>query len=327
MKNNFKITVIIAIITVIGLSMSVCGTNEKEQTSDITKKRYETIPIIDNNINNPTGNNTIQGLIYSCYDNNFYYYVFILGYVNFVPLAYRDAILYNGRTPITISYTKTATIENSIKNAITTTVENTITKTHNETYNGKIEAGLMYKIFGAKITANVNYEYGRINTDICSSSNTIETTKKRIEEESDNITATIGNNNEPFGKYRYSLFASTDVYYIVKVRKNDFILINEKIDVCVRPQTYAWGIDYEPDPAGTFKKTDMDNLLVIPHVNYSTLPKPTEYNYIIFENNENPVYSPGLGGTGNNEIDASPPSPGGISPVTVEPDDNYVFGN
>jgi len=312
MNNKFKI---IMIIIVIGFTTITCSNNEPSIT--ITQ-RYETVPISYsyNKTDNSKKSNNTQGLIYSWYDNNNYYYVFLLGHVNFVPLAYRDAIYYNGKTPITIGYTKSSITENSITKAMTTTIENTVTDSYD--LSSVVSSEISAKIFGigSKVKAQISGEYSWADIETRSFSDTIETTMTKINECGDTISATIGNNNEEPGRYRYSLFATTDIYYIAQVNKTSFKIKDSYYEVCARPETFAWGIDYEPDPTGNFGKTSDGDLLAIPKVDFSTLPIPTDY----YGETPNDTKSGDNSGTSNDKGNGQvvrPGSSGGTSPVEI----------
>jgi len=278
MKNNNLIKKIIkslgftVFIMVIGLIMVGCL--ESNLPHIILTQRYETVPL--NIISRSTESDVIPGLLYSGYDNNYYYYVFLLGHINYVPITYRNAVIYNGITPITIGYTKSNTTETTVKNAIMIAVENSLRETFNSYVDVSVDFGKKIFGFGAKVSTKTGVEYGWVDTETRSTLDTWETTERRLDEYSDSISVTIGSNNEPSGKYRYSLFATTDVYYTVIINRVNFRMTEAYTSLCVRPESFAWGIDYESDPAGNFGKTSTGNLLVIPELDYSILPIPTD---------------------------------------------------
>jgi hypothetical protein len=104
-----------------------------------------------------------------------------------------------------------------------------------------------------------------------------------LKEESFSISTTIGDKGELPGRYRYSLFATTDVYYALKLNR-----IRAKVDeftvVCARPDP-SWGVDYEPDPEGDFGKTADGDLLEIPELDYNSLPGPprSEWSKVFYD--------------------------------------------
>jgi hypothetical protein len=97
-----------------------------------------------------------------------------------------------------------------------------------------------------------------------------------MRETSDSLEATIGEHNEAAGKYRYSLFGTTDVYLVLTTDTNkNFVIKNDAyFTVCARPSSYAWGIDYEPDMEGSFAKTGTGELLELPNIDKTSLPVP-----------------------------------------------------
>jgi hypothetical protein len=282
-SKKVKLCVLLATLYSLMHIFSAC-----DQPADTSNKiepiaqRYETVPI-------SSTNSTAPGFLYSFYYEKYNYYGFILGHVNYVPLAYRGAVFYDGRTPITIGYTRSELNENSIKRTITTTIENSVTKSYSESYKVSSEVGASFFGIGSKVEAQMSSGYGWVDTEVRSYSDTIEETTRKVTKDSDSISATIGNNNEPPGKYRYSLFATTDVYYIAKVDRYSFKKVDSFIEVCARPESFTWRIDY--DPEGDFGKTSVGNLLVIPKVDFSKLPEP---NYDVGKT----VGPTGGGGTG-----------------------------
>lgn len=79
----------------------------------------------------------------------------------------------------------------------------------------------------------------------------------------DTIEMVIGNNNEPRGKYRYTLFMSTDVYCTIKLSPDKTEVLEAEIEVCANENHY-YGIDYDPDLQGNFKRRANSELLQLP---------------------------------------------------------------
>jgi len=247
--------------------------------------RYETIPYDGSSNLARSAVGVASGkLIYAGYDDNFYYYVYLLGHVNLVPVAFRNAVIYNGVTPITIGFERSASNETSVTQAVSKGTENSVTRSYGVDWNVTAKVGFEGpKVIGAVIgTASVDleasiggsagWEYG----DTRSLINTWETTNKKMQEDKDTLSVNIGENNEPPGKYRYSLFYTADAYYVLVLDKSTRERIDDYTAMCVRPLSGAWGIDYEPDLGGSFAKTAPGELLGIPALNYATLPEPTE---------------------------------------------------
>ncbi|MHB9295669.1 chitobiase/beta-hexosaminidase C-terminal domain-containing protein [Pillotina sp. SPG140] len=237
--------------------------------------RYETVPY------KPASRAAIDlgTLITSAYDDTQYYYVFLLGHINRVPLTYRDAVEYNGTTNVGIGFNRDQITEEAIGNSMQTADEFTVSTSSSENWTVEVEAsfgGDMSPISG-RVMAGFGGESTSGESTSRSTANTVETVMTATKGTSDTLTVTIGENGEPAGLYRYSLFGTTDVYYVVITDKSKKVKKGYRA-YCARPQTY-WGIDYEPDIAGNFGKTIPGELLVIPTIdNPSALPTPTSNN-------------------------------------------------
>jgi hypothetical protein len=134
--------------------------------------------------------------------------------------------------------------------------------------------GLRAGPFSAKVSETVGGSTGWEETNTRSVTNTFTTVSSWSSQETDIYQTTIGNNGEPPGKYRYSLFATTDVYYVLVTDRARTQVIEAYTAVCARPQSLGWGIDYEPNMDGSFAKTANGNLLVIPATILSQLTDP-----------------------------------------------------
>ncbi|MDR0410531.1 MAG: hypothetical protein LBH75_00965 [Treponema sp.] len=139
----------------------------------------------------------------------------------------------------------------------------------------------------ASLTASFNSETSREEMESRSTSNTWETTQTKMSGTSSSISYTIGDNNEPPGKYRTTLFGTTDVYLYVKIRvdhtdgwryvQTETRRVEEAYTfACARPpNTLFWSIDYEPALDGDFGKTADTENLAIPNLDPAALPIPT----------------------------------------------------
>jgi hypothetical protein len=240
--------------------------------------RYETVPFRPPVSANARAvgdtEDSPYNLIFSAYDADSYYYLFLVGHVNLVPLAYRQAVAYNGVTPITIGYSATNVTEESITQSVEQASENSFTFTETHGWEVGIEAGVSF-IADAKVSAKLTGEYATEHMSGRSTSNTYETARTKSSEITDEITATIGENNESPGLYRYALFTTTDVYYVLKTDHAKTTVQNAYIALCGRPTTY-WLLDYEPDMSGSFRKTASGALLEVPELVIADLPQPTD---------------------------------------------------
>ncbi|GHU27448.1 hypothetical protein FACS1894164_19540 [Spirochaetia bacterium] len=269
-----------ATMLIFGLVLAGCDTGniDPNPTGPRGTPRYETVPYSKSgakSVSRATDNWVIDNqLVWSAYDDEQYYYVFLLGHVTMVPLAYRQAVLYNGTTPITIGYSKTDGSENSVMNSITTANENSTTQSTSYNWGVEAEVGVTFaSIVKTRLQVSGGGEYGWDTTNTRSYSDTKETVNTKTSSETDDISVTIGGNGESEGLYRYSLFGTTDVYAVV-VADHSKKVKEKYLAYCARPTTF-WGIDYEPDIGGNFGKTAPGALFEMSQSILTQLPTPT----------------------------------------------------
>jgi len=316
MRNVTKTLGIIIIMLIIMVSITACseigdGTNTGGNSTPTL--RYQTVRYNGGSSNN-AGNN--YNLVYSARDNTNNYYLFLLGHVNYVPLASRPAYNYYGERPITISYSSSnVTIESisrSVEEARSHSVTNNASLGWSVTTEVGIEAGVEGGWFAAKASASisttVNGSVGWDETNTRSVANTYTTASSWSSEETDTVYETIGNHNEPPGKYRYSLFSTSDVYYVLVTNRARTQVTRAYTVVSARPRSLSWGIDYEPDMGGSFAKTAPGDLLEIPTVVLSQLPEPTDVH------------------TGDEPLPPPPPSPGQAYEMAFVPGGSFQMG-
>jgi len=267
MKNVIKLGIIVFVV-IIGLLFTGCPEEADNNNSLLqSEARYSTVPY--------KAQGEFGNLKYFAYDDDSNYYMFLLGHVNRVPITYRTAIFYDGITPQDIYFEITDQLEISVMEAITTAESNTIANSSHFEWSVEAKAGFEWGPFGASVEAKTGGSSGWEESNTRSVSNTIETTISKLSGETERFGTTIGNNNEPAGKYRYAYFGTIDVYYILITDRNKTQVKEASTVMCARPSSYAWGIDYEPDLGGSFGKTDNRNLLRIPEFPLSSLPNPT----------------------------------------------------
>ena len=285
MKNVIKMLGIIALVAVIGLGLAAC---DEPTTPDTATLRYETVPYSKGFAGSGSDN---YNLAYSARDNTNNYYLFVLGHINFVPLAYRDAIIYNGKTPITIGYSNSDVSETSISKSVEEAYSYSFSESSTTEWSKSKEVGACIDgWFSAKVSKTKGGSTGWDKTNTNSVANTFTTASSKARELTDSIEVTIGNNNEPSGKYRFSLFSTTDVYYVLVTNRAKTQVTQAYTAVCARPQSLAWGIDYEPDMGGSFAKTAGGDLLTIPQIVLSRLPDPADiYDGSTFLPNEGSI--------------------------------------
>jgi len=105
-----KLLHIITAVLVIGLSASLAGC-QMESGDNFHQQptlRYQAVPLAG-------GGGALANLVYYAYSDYRNYYLFVLGHVNRVPIAFRDAIIFDGVTPITVGFERSELTEESVK--------------------------------------------------------------------------------------------------------------------------------------------------------------------------------------------------------------------
>jgi hypothetical protein len=204
------------------------------------------------------------------------YYLYYLGYVSSVPVAYRTAYYYNGTTPITITFEKNWVTEESITQSTTKTREQTTTinASGTVTVGTEVEAGAIFA--KATVSASISATVGGEWATAISTSDTFETAKTKAEGESESISATIGEKGEVPGTYRYALFGTTDIYCLYAVDPDTREVRSIEYVSCTRETSYAWGIDFDPAAIPTFGKTGGGDMLEIPEIDFTEVDAPTD---------------------------------------------------
>jgi hypothetical protein len=203
------------------------------------------------------------------------YYLYYLGYVKNVPIAYKTQYQYDGITPITITFEKNWVNEETITQSTTETVEKT-SMFHiegNITVGVASEAGAI--IAKAKNSFSVSISWGGEWSTAISTEDTLETATTKAAGESESITATIGEHGEEAGTYRYALFGVTDFYVLYKVNKTTRAVEEATVTTCARASTYAWGIDFDPNAIPEFGKTGGGDLFEVPDIDFTDEPPLT----------------------------------------------------
>jgi hypothetical protein len=232
--------------------------------------RYETVPI--------SGGPQLLG---SVYDDDNYYYVYVLGHTNRVPLTACDTGSYHrGGTNLQIGYSVTDITETSIRQALEETQDESFTSTYAFTWEFSSSFGMNDHYLDGKIypvvfsvASNVSEVEGSETMIGRSLANTYETLTTESRSVTQEMSITIGEKGEPTGKYHFALFATTDVYGVVVTDHQKKTKV-AYTTYAARPHSSYWDIDYEPDFKGTFGKTAPGDLLQFPSVDPSSLPTP-----------------------------------------------------
>jgi hypothetical protein len=236
--------------------------------------RYKTVPYQPASSSNPA---VSKGLVYSSYDTDKNYYVFLLGHVERMPISVRPVQEYNGMTPITIGYKSseitTTGVTNSIQDSYTNSVTNSSSNTSGQAV--KVKAGFEGKIFSLEVEGTLSWSTTQAREEMNSRTTTnTQTTMKQIAEGvEDTYTFTIGHAGEPAGHYCYAYFATSDVYFVAVTDKNKTRVIDSYTVICMNQnKANYWAIDYARD--GVFAKTASGDLLKEPNLVFSELPAP-----------------------------------------------------
>lgn len=277
-RENFLRNVCLVLLAT-SIIFSGCKKKEDPVLPDKATLRYETVPYGSSAFGKSIvkADNEPYVLVASAkeHDNSVHYYLYYMGYVKSVPIAYKDAFRYDGTTPITIGYEKSWMTEESIMQSMTTAKEETWKVNASTTVGAEVtaSAGAIFASVEVKasISATIGGEYG----ETVSTSNTYETSSTKINGETVSVSATIGENGQSAGRYRYALFGTTDVYCLFTVNPTTREIISVDITNRARETSYAWGIDFEPDAAGGFGKTGAGDLFNVPNIDFTQIAAPT----------------------------------------------------
>ena len=222
MEKNNKFFRFIALSAIIAIGFTACP-NPHSGKSPLHTPRYQTVPY-------DQGGADFEVRI-SAYDDAHYYYVLYLGYVNRVPILFRDAVLWNG-TPasgLTVGFSRDEATEEMISNSITTASSETVSKDQELNYGVTIgaEASAKGGFFGiasvgwkASVAATVGGSTTWGSESTRSRESTVETARTKSTGTSDSLEFTVMG-DDPYGKYRYTLFGTTDVYLVMQVDKSN----------------------------------------------------------------------------------------------------------
>ena len=252
------------------------GTSRLGEQDDLiygATTRYLTVPFDSSSGRSAAG---IDNLLYTAQDNSHYYYVFLLGHIDLVPVAYREPVIYNGVTNAIVRYEKSNATQDSFSQSVSNAYQHSVSNKTTTNFGVVAKAGVDLGPFSASVQISYNNQVINEESSTRSFESTWGTASSKISSYTDTLEMIIGNNNEPAGKYRYSLFCTTDVYFVVTTNKAKTQVVDSYTSFCARADSFAWGIDYEPDLGGNFGRTATGNLLQIPQMTLSSLPTPTE---------------------------------------------------
>ena len=268
-----------------------CGASDDDDKKGGTyTPRYKTVPYSKIPLSKSAASKSAAPnyeVMLSAYDNTYYYYVLYLGYVERVPVLFRDAVSWTGSPAagLTVGFSREEADEKMVSNSITTAITETVSKEQEVNYSVavELEANAKAGLFGTGagwraqlgVTAGGSTTWG--SSTERSRESTSETALTKSTGSSDSLEFTI-TGDDPHGKYRYTLFGTTDVYMVVQIKTSKQSMddiTDYYVSFCARPATYAWGVDYEPNQNGTFKKNVDSELLELPNIDVENLEVPT----------------------------------------------------
>jgi hypothetical protein len=212
-------------------------------------------------------------LVCSTRDNTYNYYVYYAGRIDFVPLLTQQAVYYGGTTPITVGYSEETSIETSVTQGIEKAIEESVETSESLSVSLGIAVSAGFMGSGLEVSTDIETSITSTLGRSVSTASTYETSQSKVEGKTFSTEFTVGTAGEPIGMYRYVLFASTDVFYNVKVRRSGGTIEEATVALCARPDTY-WGVDYDPTLGGspTWDKTGDEEILQVPEFDPKNLP-------------------------------------------------------
>lgn len=225
----------------------------------------------------PVESNSLP-IIRSATDYTYNYFFLDGGYINNAPISSSTGIMYDGVTPIKVTFSKS----NLSSSNVTSSIQKTISETISTTWTGSAklslaaEGKLGFKILSELklgIGAEYSRQWGTITDKANSYSDSYSVASELAEQLTTTLEYTIGNNNEEPGIYRLSMFSISDIYYLVKTSRDNKELISIEAVLCPRENQFC-GIDYSKD--GLFEKTSTSDLMNWPENFYENYEIPTD---------------------------------------------------
>ena len=271
---------VIVVIGALLLAALFAGCDTPTDSKDSGYKplvRYETIPYNSSNFGRAGTDSYFLVSSTREFNNSKHYYLYYLGYVKGVPISYKTSYRYDGTTPITIMWEKSALTEQSIMESMTKAKEETWDVNASATLGVELGAkGGLAPFAEASVKTSVSATVGGGYGETISTSNTYETVTTSAYTDTESVTTTVGEHGEPAGRYRYSLFGVTDVFCLFTVNPSNGKIISAEVINTARENTFAWGIDYDPDDIGLYNKTGGGSKFLIPDVDFTQMtPKDT----------------------------------------------------
>ncbi|MCL2720535.1 MAG: hypothetical protein FWD47_04255 [Treponema sp.] len=175
-------------------------------------------------------------------DGDYNYYLIHGGIIDNILIAVMQEVHYNGITPMSSSATTTTT--NTITDLITETAMNSFESTNIQKASVSTSASAGLGKFKAKAEAKWEGEW--IEKTYYAVSTTTSTERALSVAESRSVSFTVGNNGEPAGWYRYSLYATADLVFYIKTCINNKELLELESIIGVRNNSHFPYFEYSP---------------------------------------------------------------------------------
>jgi hypothetical protein len=202
------------------------------------------------------------------------YYAVYLGKVTNVPIAYEAAVYFDGVNTVEATYTAGETTEGEISYSMSSCVEETIGSETIKEAAASIETCVdigqkdIYQL-GVKLGISVKEGSTSSNSKTNSLTETYTSFSRWSATNVREMKMSIGGNGKAVGYYRFTLFATCDVYVDIVVDSSS----NEKYYeymVCARGSTYAMMLDYSAD--NDFSRGNNTQNLIAPKQIITSLP-------------------------------------------------------
>ena len=205
-------------------------------------------------------------------------YVVYLGQIDNVPIGDLDLkASYNGVTPVTVTYQKSAVKTDKITESITRAAKTTVVTSEGKIKSDKFSTSFFYANIGGTLDIG-GYDVNTFSSLIeeISFMESVETVKEWVDGKEGEVSYPVGYHNEPAGRYRIALFATTDVYVSVQMRPDNSAMVSEpEITTCVRKSTITAELDYDENLYGDFPRTGGGGMLTVPDLeNFTALTPP-----------------------------------------------------
>ena len=212
-------------------------------------------------------------------DGQYNYFLLDGGYVQNTYLASMIMVPYNGQTPMTGTFTEIE--ENSVSNSITETVSNSYSNERSNEWGVSVGASMSFGAEAAffKVSANIEFSYSHTWTQNWTEERSRETSFEEIKTigRETSVSFTVGENNEPAGWYRYSLYGTSDVYFLATMSRDNQEVLGWDNMICVRSSSVLPYFEYSAN--GNFDNSPTEEKDMLPPAQLlRSLPVPENFS-------------------------------------------------